>query len=64
MIKHKLCTNKFCAHEWDGDRELCDWCGSKGKTIESIRPFNIKEMTKLVEYFRGKELGIRNENSR
>ena len=37
MIKHKLCVNKLCGHEWDGNRLVCDWCGSKGTTIEEFQ---------------------------
>lgn len=53
MIKHKLCTNKACAHEWDdtGD-EYCSWCDSPGRTIELLRPYSMQAMISLVHKMR------------
>lgn len=67
MIKHKLCINKLCAHEWDGNEEFCDWCGAKGKTIELFRAWNIKVFHKVLselEVQNEYKKGLRNEDFR
>jgi rRNA maturation endonuclease Nob1 len=28
LWNHWKCSK--CHHEWDGERTICDWCGSKG----------------------------------
>ncbi len=33
---HWKCTN--CHHEWDGSREVCDWCGGPGRLLLKANP--------------------------
>jgi len=37
------CTK--CHHEWEGNIDICDWCGAKGKIIEEKTP-----LEKSIEY--------------
>ena len=33
-MDHRKC--KACHHEWDGDREECDWCGAASCVIGTL----------------------------
>jgi hypothetical protein len=42
------CTK--CHHEWEGDRDECDWCNSDGKIIDTNTPLGdfVKSISKDI----------------
>ena len=47
LYNHWKCSE--CHHEWDGEENTCDWCGSKGRLLEKTSK---KERAKLFDTVR------------
>lgn len=44
-MKHWLCSCPGCGHEWDGEREVCDWCNAPGNLL---RETSTSDFAKII----------------